>query len=527
MKIKKSIAICFVVILAIIAVKSGFASEEAGSCNLLAGADLSFSYVDNNATPTFQKVLKFNKAGKYEVTLSAIFQVDNPGKFVSLALKKQPHIKGLTLNGKPIPKPFEIMIYKTVPGIPSSLLKKGQNEFKAIWTQEVKKQDVTKQISFADLDTQLLGQTPSDLDFQTGPILGYADENMFTVTCRVNIPAEVVLEANGQEYASKKALLHSFKVEGLKSDTQYRYSLKTRLSSKDDFKKSVGPYSVRTLKGGDNFSFAILGDSRSFPDDWAKVAAAVTYAKPQFAVLVGDMVSWGRNDYEWDEQFFSPSKNFFSSIPFYAVIGNHEGNAPLFTEIFPTPGGKNWSQNIGSVLIIGIDGTMDWEIDGVQTKWLEDLLANSKAKFVFLTSHYPAWTSGGHGWLKDGRPAEKTIKLAQDVIMPMLKKYNVTAMFAGHDHIYERSEPDNGVTMVVTGGAGVAMREKVKNSEKQNPYSKVFAKKYHYCLLTVDGDVCTMKVITPENKIIDTRIWKSREEGKISFLHKLLNFFKF
>jgi len=476
--------------------------------------------------------LEFNKVGKFDVTLSAIFQVDNPGKFVSLALKKPQHIKGLTLNGKPIPKPFEKMIYKTVPGIPAALLKKGENEFKAIWTQEVKKQEVPKQISFADLDTQLLGQTPSDLDFQTGPILGYADKNMFTVSCRVNIPAEVVLEVNGKEYSSKKALLHSFKVEGLKADTQYKYtqykySLKTRLSSKDDFKKSVGPYSVRTLKGGNNFSFAILGDSRSFPDNWAKVATAVTDTKPQFVVFDGDMVTWGMRDYEWDEQFFSPAKDFFSSIPFYGVMGNHEGNDPLFPKIFPTPGGKNWSQEIGSVLVIGIDGTMDWETDGVQTKWLENLLANSKAKFIFLNNHYPAYTSGGHGWLKDGQPAEKTIRLGQEVIMPMLKKYNATAMFAGHDHIYERSEPDNGVTMVVTGGAGVAMSDKAKNSEKQNPFSKVYAKKHHYCLLTVDGDVCTMKAITPENEIIDTRVWESRKEGKISFLHKILNFFKF
>ena len=525
MKIKKNNLFAVVVILTIFALKSVFASAEISSCNLLANADKSFSYVDNNATSTFQKVLKFNKAGKYDVTLCSVFKVDNPGKFVSLALEKSPHIKGLTLNGKPIPKPFEEMNYKIVPGIPVSLLKKGENELKVVWTHEVKKQSVNKPINFDDLDVQLLGQTSSELAFQTGPVLGYADRNMFTVTCRVNIPAEVVLEVNGKEYISKKSLLHSFKVKGLNPDTPYQYSLKTRLSSKNNFQKSVGPFMVKTLKGGEDFSFAMLGDSRTFPDDWAKVAKAVTKSKPQFAVFVGDMVTWGLNDYEWEEQFFNPAKDFFSTIPFYAVIGNHEANTPLFTKIFSTPGGKNWSQKIGTVLIIGIDGTMDWETDGVQTKWLENILANSKANFIFLTSHYPAYTSGGHGWLKDGRPGEKTTRLAQDVIMPLLKKYNVTAMFAGHDHFYERSEPDSGVTMIVTGGAGAPLRNKVKNPEKQNPYSEVFAKKYHYCLLTVHGDVCTMKVITPENEIIDTRTWESRKESATNFWNKLLSEF--
>ncbi len=93
----------------------------------------------------------------------------------------------------------------------------------------------------------------------------------------------------------------------------------------------------------------------------------------------------------------------------------------------------------------------------------------------------------------------------------MLKEYQATAMFAGHDHIYERSEPTNGVSMIVCGGAGAPLRGKAGNASKQNPYSKVFASKHHYCLLTVSGDVCTMKVYTPEGTVIDTRSWPARK----------------
>ena len=271
---------------------------------------------------------------------------------------------------------------------------------------------------------------------------------------------------------------------------------------------------MRTLPAGGQFSFAVLGDSRTHPKDWAKVAAAVVAAKPAFSVFVGDMVAAGKMDNQWDKQYFSPAKDFFATIHYYAVIGNHEQNCPLFTQIFPTPGGKsmNWSQEIGSVLLIGIDGSMDWASGSNLTEWLEDILAKSKAKFIFLASHYPAWTSGSHGRLsKDGHPREKSVRLAQDVLMPLLKKYNATAMFAGHDHFYERSEPEEGVSMIVTGGAGAPLRNKVKNPEKQNPYSKVFAKKHHYCLFTVDGDVCTMNVLTPEGNVLDTRAWTARK----------------
>jgi len=558
----KKITVGFIVIFAISVFVPVFAGAAPSSVDLLKDAKRSVALVDNKTPLVWQKVFVFEKAGKQDVTFRTVFQVDNPGQFVCLSLKKPLHIKDLTLNGKKIPVPLEGMKYKTIPGIPVIMLKKGSNTLQATWTQKVvprkgkgkdkkpvprkdKKKDAKKDekkdnkkdkkiakvsvtpkhINAADLDIHLFGMTPSALTFQTGAVMGYADENFFTVSCRVNIPAEVVLEVQNDnfycKYVSKPGLLHSFKV-ALAANTKYHYSLNARLSSKEDFTASVGPYPVRTLPAGGSgisggkdkkFTFAILGDSRTHPKDWAKVAAAVVAKKPVLVVFVGDMVTAGRTDHQWDEQYFSPAKDFFATIPYFAVIGNHEQNAPLFPLIFQTPGGgKNWSQEVGSVLLIGIDGSMDWESGSDLTKWLEDILAKSKAKFIFLNTHYPAWSSGPHSKLnKAGRPRQKSARVAQNVLMPLLKKYNATAMFAGHEHFYERSEPTDGVTMIVTGGAGAPLYGKVENAEKQNPYSKVFASEHHYTLLTVDGDVCTMKVLTPEGKVIDTRTWTARK----------------
>jgi hypothetical protein len=95
--------------------------------------------------------------------------------------------------------------------------------------------------------------------------------------------------------------------------------------------------------------------------------------------------------------------------------------------------------------------------------------------------------------------------------MPLLKKHNVTAMFAGHDHFYERSEPKDGITMIVTGGAGAPLRDKAPGAKQQNPYSVVFEKKLHYCILSVGEDFCTMEVFTPKGEVIDTRKWPARK----------------
>jgi hypothetical protein len=211
--------------------------------------------------------------------------------------------------------------------------------------------------------------------------------------------------------------------------------------------------------------------------------------------------------------FFGPAKDPLATIPTFAAIGNHEQNSPLFLRMLPTPNGKkNWSQQIGPVLLIGIDGSMDWNTGSKLAKWLDETLAGSKAKFIFLLNHYPAWTSSRHGGLNgQGRPNERPIRLGQDVIMPLLRKYGATAMISGHDHIYERSEPPDGVTVIITGGAGAPLYEKSSRADKQNPHSKVLARAHHFCLFSVKGNTCSMKAVTVDGKVIDTRTWKARK----------------
>lgn len=490
--------------------------EEMVRLNLLQGAEPRVSFGEKTAGFVWKEELELRKI---PLVYRVLFTVEDPTAFHRLKLLKPYDVERVLLNGKEIPLPLLGMGYIIIPDLPASMLKSGENELTATWMQRVRARKdpesgaVTLKPSHVNaeaLNIRLVEVLPEDLVFQSGPILGYAGTDFFTVSCRVNLAAEVTLEVDGQILVSEPALLHTFKVEGLAADTSYSYSLKTGAPYEKQ-SVSTGPYEVKTLPEEGPFTFAILGDSRTHPEDWEKVAAAVTTAKPILSVFVGDMVSDGRVDHQWDVEFFAPAKEFLATIPFYGIMGNHEGNCPLFSQIFATPSGKNWAQEVGPVLLIGIDGNMDWSSEGALAQWLEKLLAETSADFIFLGSHWPAWTSGWHGRLgADGRPRERPILQGQDVIMPLLKKYNASAMFAGHDHIYERSDPTNGVTMVITGGAGAPLSGKRPDGELQNPFSTVFASAFHYCLLAVDGDVCTMNVVDLEGTVIDTYSWDAR-----------------
>jgi hypothetical protein len=457
-----------------------------------------------------------------------VFTVDDPSQFVVLELTHGLTRKceiSLTLNGRAIKGPLEGMFYRTIPAIDAKWLKKGSNTLQADATVPNKssRRREAKDIKFT-LEMSLAALEPRHLRFQTGPMLGAIGEDYFTVTCRTNMPAKVTLERHpegssqkwgllgpGEQIAtSPPGLIHRLRVRTPAGPQHGEYILLAECGN------CACRMSVNVPAFPDNgLRFVALGDSRSRPEEWKKVAKAVLDRAPHLVLFSGDMVSNGSDDWQWDNEFFHPAAELLGKIPQYAVIGNHEKNAPLYNELFYTPSkdgrSRNWAQEIASVLLIGIDGRKDWSSGSANARWLEKTLKGSKAKFIFLASHYPAWTSAGHGKLDEaGKPRETAVRQGQQVIMPLLEKYDATAMIAGHDHIYERSEPPGGVTMIISGGAGAPLYRKSETAEKQNPYSKVFHSKLHYCLFRVRGDTCTMEARTPGHEVLDGRTWRAR-----------------
>jgi hypothetical protein len=479
----------------------------------------------------WQQTIKFSQKGRYKLNyrLSFNYEPSKSRSFVCLALTKPVAVSNLQLNGQTVPLPLSGMIYKRITNIPISMLKVGENILTGNLTMNVRGrkrkgrvQLRPEQLTGESIAVALYGMELDDFAFDHAPILGWAGTDFFTVSNRTNMSGKVTLKLNGKDYqTSDSGMLHKFKVIGLKPNTVYSYSL---TAEKAGHKISSKIFQLKTYPKNGLFSFVALGDSRSQPDEWRKVAAAVVKQQPLFVLFDGDMVQNGQYNYQWLEQLFKPAPQFFATIPQYVAIGNHEREDRLFYQIFQRPQNPyRWSQQIGEVLIIIINGTRDWKSGSENMQWLEEQLRHSKAKFIFLCSHYPAWSLGTHTRLnKDGRAREETVYYARKYIMPLLKKYRATAMFAGHDHFYERSAPSNGVTMILTGGAGAPIRKKYNpgnlNSEqleqfwqKQNPYSKVWVGKYHFCLITVDGDHCTMQAITPAGEVIDSITWQARE----------------
>ncbi len=315
-------------------------------------------------------------------------------------------------------------------------------------------------------------------------------------------------------------------ITGLSSDTVYTYDLITTEAGGPGTDSFTGGR-FRTAPSADRaFSFAVFGDSRGNPSlgprgaNWINVSARMDGDSPiEFVIGTGDFIGNAWNQQEWEVEFFGPGQSFLAHVPFHQAIGNHDyltGSQPkvpqFYRDIFDTPGPMWYTFTYGPARFICLDTGAP---SSLQRTWVAQTLSAATEQYIFVVSHYPAFSMGPHGTLSaPGVPSEYHVRLFLQNIVPLLEQYNVTAVFLGHDHFYERSLKD-GVHYILSAGGGTGLYGQANwagdpSPPEQNPYFVTWAQKHHYCRISVDLVQATMEVIDVDGNVIDTVVMPPR-----------------
>lgn len=302
--------------------------------------------------------------------------------------------------------------------------------------------------------------------------------------------------------------IHEVVLSGLTPETVYHYRVIAGdfVSNDYTFKTAVNENSP--------FQFAVYGDNQRGAERYTVVAAEVKEKHPDFIMHVGDAVSWGPlGKDQWRDQFFTPAKDLLPVTPFYAALGNHEKNTPDFYEYMANPEPENYySFDYGNAHFIVLDanyishwhgryGQGYWPVQGFpgsapsgpvvkrQLEWLEKDLQTAHAEWIFVFFHQPCWASYA---------AEASSQEQMRVLCPIFEQYDVDVVFNGHDHFYERMHPltqgkidqENGVTYIVTGGAGGGL-------ERPDPpggsyFTAKLKRIYHFNIVKINGKKFSM-----------------------------------
>jgi predicted phosphodiesterase len=221
--------------------------------------------------------------------------------------------------------------------------------------------------------------------------------------------------------------------------------------------------SAEALKGlSVPFKFAVIGDTKKGDKGnniYKYFAKTIADDKPAFVVNTGDVITDQGDQEEWNA-FVGLSKPI--TMPYFIAPGNHEikdeKTEGIFRSNVTQPGNRLYFSFVaGDSLFIILDterpGAVSKIEDG-QLDWLTKTLADSKEHFKFVFMHRPMYPSkeAGMRYIDSlGRyPRER------DSLQAIFEKYGVTAVFAGHEHLYLK-ETVGSVCHIICGGGGARL----------------------------------------------------------------------
>jgi predicted phosphodiesterase len=202
---------------------------------------------------------------------------------------------------------------------------------------------------------------------------------------------------------------------------------------------------------------AVIGDSGtggSRQRQLGQVLAAAHQQFPfEFAIMLGDNIYGSDRPQDYVRKFETPYRPLLDAdVKFYAALGNHDDRTQVNYKLFNMDGKRYYTHSHGNVEFFVLDSTY---VDPVQLAWLEQELARSDARWKIAYFHHPLYSSGArHGSEIDLR----------ELVEPLFVKHGVDVVFSGHEHFYERMNPQQGIYYFTSGAAGKLRRGNIRRS---------------------------------------------------------------
>lgn len=209
-------------------------------------------------------------------------------------------------------------------------------------------------------------------------------------------------------------------------------------------------------------------------------------------VLAGDNIYNNGEIAKIRDVFEAPYQGVLQrGVKFRACLGNHDirtdnGNPQVAYAGFNMRGRYyTFQENSVQFFVLDTNGNADWSN---QLTWFAQQLQQSRARWKIVYGHHPIYASGVYG----SNP--EFIR----TFTPLFKQYGVQLYINGHEHHYERTQPINGTTYLITGHGGASLR-----SVGRNEWTAYAVSRYGFSALEVYRDRIEIKGIGTDGQIFD------------------------
>lgn len=215
----------------------------------------------------------------------------------------------------------------------------------------------------------------------------------------------------------------------------------------------------------------------------------------EIVLLAGDNLYGDERPQDFVEKFETPYKPLLDAkVKFYAALGNHDDRNQRHYQHFNMEGKQYYSFKAPkqNVRFFALESTYP---EPEQIEWLAKELKGSGEDWKIVFLHHPLYSSGGrHG---------SDIQL-RETLEPLFIPFNVSVVFAGHDHFYERVKPQKGIAHFVVGSGG---KLAVGDLDDRSPLTaKGFDTDYAFLAAEVIDDQMYFNAISRTGQIVDSGI---------------------
>lgn len=252
-----------------------------------------------------------------------------------------------------------------------------------------------------------------------------------------------------------------------------------------------------------SLKFAVIGDSGQWSQAQRETAAQLVAQHERFpfdaVLMLGDNNYGDGSPESYRVRFEEPYKPLLDAhVKFYAARGNHDAGPQWNYRLFNMNGHRYYTfRRVAGLLppVIG-DHVQFFALDSVnldaaQLSWFDRELSESQAEWKIAFFHHPIYSSGRYAMSS----ATRRVTLER-----VLVEHQVDVVFSGHEHLYERMAPQNGVVYFVAGASGSVRTGDLRPSGYQ---AYGYDRDLSFMLIEIAGDTLYFKTVNRLGETVD------------------------
>jgi Calcineurin-like phosphoesterase len=270
-------------------------------------------------------------------------------------------------------------------------------------------------------------------------------------------------------------------------------------------KPAEAPVALPNREG--SLKFAVLGDFGTGSREQYELAAQMSRLHTRFpfelVILVGDNLYGSEGASDFQRKFETPYKPLLDAgVKFYASLGNHDARNQRFYKLFNMDGKLYYSFKAPKqgVRFFALESTYPVP---EQISWIERELKASSDDWKIPFFHHPLYSSGErHG--SDAR--------LREMLEPLFVQNNVSVVFTGHDHFYERTLPQKGIAYFVVGSGGKLRAGNIDSGSGLT--ARGFDTDLTFLAAEILDDQLTFNTVARSGRVVDSGIITRRQPAK-------------